>query len=241
MPGYGGSTGESSLTFEGITARLVEWLDHLALDTVDLVGLSFGGMHALHAALALPGRIRSLTLADTSPAFGLDGTDPARWQAERTAALTDGATPADLAGGVLDAIVATPLPADRRSELIEAFGRITAEGFRASVACLPSHDVRHRLAEIMAPTLVIVGELDRETPVAYSRLLHDGIPNSTLVILPEVGHLSPSEDPEAFNHQLSRHLDRVQATLSPGANPRQPESLSEPRSGGMPAPERHLA
>ena len=57
-----------------------------------------------------------------------------------------------------------------------------------------------------AQSLVIVGELDEETPVAYAAVLHDGLANSTMVVLPGIGHLSPSEDPALFNSHVARFL-----------------------------------
>lgn len=206
MPGYGASTGETPLTYERIADRLVELLDHLQIDRADMVGLSFGGMHGLHTALAHPKRVGRLVLADTSPAFGMNGTDPEEWKAARAGALDAGETPASIAAPVLDSIVAKPLAAQVRADLIEAFARIPVEGFRAAVNCLPHNDIRARLHEITAESLVIVGELDEETPVEYAAVLHDGLAHATMVVLPGIGHLSPSEDPDLFNTHVTRFL-----------------------------------
>ncbi len=208
MPGYGAAAPLDPLTYAGIADRLVGLLDHLDLDRVDLVGLSFGGMHALHTALAHPERIGRMVLCSTSPAFGMDGTDPEAWRASRLAALDAGATPADLAAPVLDAIAGRPLAPAIRSELIAAFARIPTEGFRAAVACLPTNDVRDRLADLVHPTRVVVGALDAETPVAYARVLTDGLVDAELTVLPGIGHLSPSEDPAAVNRLIADFLDR---------------------------------
>jgi 3-oxoadipate enol-lactonase len=206
MPGYGVSAGEESLTYERIADRVVELLDHLEVERADMVGLSFGGMHALHTALNHPSRVGRLVLADTSPAFGMNGTSPEEWKKARTGAMDAGETPATIAAPILDAIVATPLSPEVRSDLIAAFGRIPVDGFRAAVDCLPHNDVRDRLHLIEQQALVIVGELDEETPVEYAQVLHDGLPNSTMVVLPGVGHLSPSEDSAAFNQHAARFL-----------------------------------
>lgn len=212
MPGYGSSQPETPLTYASIAERLMRWLDQLDIERADLVGLSFGGMHALHTALGYPQRVRRMVLANTSPAFGIDGTDPQQWKSARLAPLEQGATPASMASSVLDAIAGRPLDPDIRAQLVSAFGRISTDGFRAAVECLPHNDVRFRLGELQHPCLVIGGELDQETPVAYARALAEGLPNSELVVLDGVGHLSPSEDPERFNDHVRRHLIRPQNT-----------------------------
>jgi len=208
MPGYGDAAAVESLTYETIADRLVGLLDHLQLQVVDLVGLSFGGMHALHTALRHPERVGRMVLANTSPAFGMDGTRPDDWRRARLAPIDQGSTPADMAPGVLDAIAGKPLEPAIRSELIEAFGRISAAGFRAAVECLPTNDIRNRLAEIGHRSLVIVGSDDLETPVAYARVLAEGLPASELHILDGAGHLTPSEVPDRFNRLVAEFLGR---------------------------------
>jgi len=206
MPGYGSSAPLDPLTYEGIADRLVGLLDTLSIDRADLVGLSFGGMHALHTALRHPTRVGRMVLADTSPAFGMDGTRPEDWIRSRLAPLDQGKTPGDAAEHIVDAITAVTLTGTVRQEVVGAFAEIGVEGFRAAVQCLPSNDVRSRLAEIQHPTRVIVGELDEETPVPYATALADGLPNSDLHVLDGIGHLSPSEDPTRFNQLVADFL-----------------------------------
>lgn len=208
MPGYGDSELADPLDFGVIADRLVELVDHLDVSRVDLVGLSFGGMHALHAALRHPTRVRRLVLSNTSPRFGLDGTTPEQWTASRLAVLDGDASMRDLAPTVLDALVGAPIPPARRAALIESFAAIPEAGFRAAVRCLPTHDVVERLGEIEQPALVIVGELDTETPPSYSRTIADGIRGSRLVVLDGVGHLAPSERPDMFNRLVQDFLDQ---------------------------------
>ena len=122
MPGYGDSEPlVGTMTFASVSDRLVDLLDELDVDHADLVGLSLGGMHALHTALEHPDRIRRLVLTNTSPRFGLNGTTADEWTASRLAVLDDGMTLRELAPTVLDGLVATPLPVERRNELIASF------------------------------------------------------------------------------------------------------------------------
>ena len=101
MPGYGASAPIQPLTFAGIADAVARLLDKAGVDRAHLVGESFGGMHALHAALRHPDRISRLVLANTSPAFGADGTDADAWRRARLAPLDAGHTPADIAEQVL--------------------------------------------------------------------------------------------------------------------------------------------
>ena len=206
MPGYGASAPLEHLTFPAVADSLAALLDTLGVGSAHLVGLSFGGMHALHTAIRHPQRVRSLVLAGTSPAFGLDGTSPESWKAARLAPLERGLTPAGMAGDVIDAICAAPLNPPTRARLVESFGRIPAAGFRAAVECLTTHDVRGRLAEVTCPALVIVGGEDAETPPSYAAALAAGLPDSTLETLEGAGHLTPSEAPERFNQLVGAFL-----------------------------------
>lgn len=56
------------------------------------------------------------------------------------------------------------------------------------------------------PLLVLCGENDIITPVAISRELAAMVPDSTLVIVPECGHLAPLEKPAAVTTALLEWL-----------------------------------
>ena len=206
MPGYGASAPVEPLTFDAIADAVARTLDAAGVARAHLVGESFGGMHALHTALRHPDRVGRLVLANTSPAFGLDGTDPSEWRAARLAPLDAGLAPADVAADVLRSVAGPGLSDEMLAMRVAAFACIPADGLRAAVECLPSHDLLGRLAEIAAPALVVAGELDAETPVAYSRILADGLRDAELVVLDGVGHLAVSEAPRAFNRLVRRFL-----------------------------------
>lgn len=219
MPGYGDAELIDPLTYELIADRLVLLLDRLELDHVDLVGLSFGGMHALHTAIRSPERVRRMVLADTSPKFGIDGTKADEWIASRLAPLDAGGSPGDSADQIVDAITAVTLTGQIRDETVGAFSEISSAGFRAAVNCLPTNDIVDKLAHINHPTCVVVGELDEETPVAYATALAEGLPNSELHIVGSVGHLTPAEAPDQFNDIVATFLTRPDLTRPDLARP----------------------
>jgi proline iminopeptidase len=67
-------------------------------------------------------------------------------------------------------------------------------------------DYRPKLGDIHKPTLVLVGEHDRTTTPRAGRVLHEGISNSELVVVPDAGHMS-------FVEQQAIYLDAVRRFL----------------------------
>lgn len=210
LPGYGAAPPLSGeMTFAALAdtvARLADAID--PEDRPHLIGLSFGGMIAQHAALAHRGRFRSLTLLGSSPAFGLDGTSAADWRATRLAPLDAGREPADFADAVLRSIAGPDIGDEALAGQRAAMERITGDALRRSIDCLVTHDVRHRLGEIDLPTLVVVGALDTETPPAYAAAIAASIGGAQLVEIPGAGHLLGAEAPAVVNELLRDHFSR---------------------------------
>jgi pimeloyl-ACP methyl ester carboxylesterase len=70
-----------------------------------------------------------------------------------------------------------------------------------------------RLKEVAVPTLIICGEND--TPfVAPSRVMHENIAGSELVIIAGAGHTPQIETPGEFNRILTGFLDRVHSSVA---------------------------
>ena len=63
-------------------------------------------------------------------------------------------------------------------------------------------DQRDLLPRIAVPTLLIWGELDARSPLRVARQFEQAIPNTELVVIPDCGHVSNLERPEAFNQAV---------------------------------------
>lgn len=85
---------------------------------------------------------------------------------------------------------------------------------RAAVGvALSSMDLRHAVASITVPTLVIDGADDRLTPPAHARRIAEALPYPAgLLELPETGHMSPLERPREVAEALQ---GLVRDTASP--------------------------
>jgi pimeloyl-ACP methyl ester carboxylesterase len=70
-------------------------------------------------------------------------------------------------------------------------------------------DYVNDLADINAPTLIIVGRDDPIRPVSDAEFMHERIPNSQLEIIDSAAHMTNLEQPEIFNHQLLTFLRNI--------------------------------
>jgi pimeloyl-ACP methyl ester carboxylesterase len=176
-----------------------------------LVGMSVGGMIAPRVALQRPELVRSLVLIDTSA----DAEDPER------AALYTGFQDAIAAEGITDDLLEAGLPIlfgeryrNTEQKAMEFHvDRVRAMKTEASVEGLRSFIARDsvldRLGEISVPVLVIHGEEDIAQPMAEAEKIVERVPGAELVRIPEAGHTTPLEAPDAVNEALSSFLARL--------------------------------
>jgi pimeloyl-ACP methyl ester carboxylesterase len=78
-------------------------------------------------------------------------------------------------------------------------------GFRA-MARASAEDLRDVLPHIRVPTLLVYGDKDVRAPLPVAEDLHAAISGSTLVVLPDAGHLCTIEAPEEFNGAVRNFL-----------------------------------
>jgi 3-oxoadipate enol-lactonase len=212
MPGYGESDPlpDHPLTFAAVADAAARCIEALGHERAHVVGISMGGMIAQYLAAHHPHRVRSLVLLSSSPAFGLDGTSPADWTTRRLAPLDQGLQPADYAERVVRLLGGAGITPEAVAQQCAAMARISADALRRSIAMIVTHDSRPLLGSIVAPTLVMVGSDDAETPPEYSHHLAQHIPHATLAVVPGVGHLLNAEAPDLVNELITEHLRTVE-------------------------------
>ncbi|MBD3872791.1 MAG: alpha/beta hydrolase, partial [Acidobacteria bacterium] len=69
------------------------------------------------------------------------------------------------------------------------------------------YSVVNRLPQIEVPSLVIVGDEDVSLPPSYSKEIASALPKSSMVVVPESGHLSSLEQPEAVTEAMMNFLN----------------------------------
>lgn len=102
-------------------------------------------------------------------------------------------------------------PAMARPELAPRLRRLVSENAHRALANpllqhSPEPPPAGRLAEIKAPTLLILGEKDVPYIHAAVAALEKGIVGARKVVVPGAGHIVNMEEPEAFDRALAEFL-----------------------------------
>jgi 3-oxoadipate enol-lactonase len=84
----------------------------------------------------------------------------------------------------------------------------TAVDWAAAWRSFKGLDVKGKLADFAAPTLVLVGELDASTTPEIMAAIHERIPGSLFEQLPGTPHMQTLEQPDLVATALDRFLPR---------------------------------
>jgi len=171
---------DGPITYEKMTDDLAALIEHLKLDSVDVIGWSDGGIEALLLGVRHPTKVRKIV----SMAANLNPSSDAFYpESEELIRMMIASTP--------DSVKNTP------------------EGKRAQKVAgmmVKEPNIAPKLLEqITAPTLVLAGDHDvvrTEHTVAIFRHLQ----KAQLAILPNSTHMVAFDDPELFNTTVVRFL-----------------------------------
>ncbi|HSV46468.1 MAG TPA: alpha/beta hydrolase [Ramlibacter sp.] len=165
-------------------------------------GSSYGGRVAQALALLYPRSIDRLVLASTWPLPRLyeELCPDARRLAELRGRLPG--TAEELATWFFpEAFLA------QRPELRLVFANLRAASTRsARRAATVATALENGVADIVAPTLVLAGELDRVVPPSVTLAMAGRIRGADAVLLPAIGHVAAMQAPEVLAHHIVRFL-----------------------------------
>lgn len=185
-------------TMAAIAARILA----LAPPRFALAGLSMGGYIALEIMRQAADRVTRLALLDT----GARADTPEAGEKRRAnIALAESGRFTD----VIDPQFPLYVHPSRANDAALKAGYLAMchdvgpqAYVRQQKAIMGRADSRPLLATIKCPTLVLVGAQDAATPPALSEEMAAGIRGARLVTIPDCGHLSTMERPDAVTQEL---------------------------------------
>lgn len=160
------------------------------------VGWSLGGQIALRAAIDAPEAVSDLVLVATPVRLLADetglGTDPAALRAMRQGLRRD-------AAGIVKAFWGEALAGDRSGydpdDVFATLAEIDAKILDAGLAALEKTDLRRRLPQVAAPTVVLQGDDDRIVGAHAAQQLNDGVPACAVLAVAGGSHALPLTHP----------------------------------------------
>lgn len=179
---------------EDLAREVLEVLDHVGVERAHWCGLSIGGAIALQVAVSAPRRVMRLVLANTAASF-----PPASAWDERIMAVQTTGLPKFLAAVPerwFTAGFREREPA-KVAEIAALFESTQPRGYLECCNALREVDLRARLGEVQAPTLIIAGAQDPATSVERAEELMTGITGADLLVL-DAAHLSNVEQAADF-------------------------------------------
>lgn len=183
LPGFGNT--DSPPDTWGVadyTQFVVQYLDAHDLDHVNILGHSFGGRISLILAADFPDRVQKMVLAD---AAGLR-TPPTLAQLIRM-------WPARMVRGALEQLGMTAVSERLRAWYNRQWGSEDlqkAGAMRETFLQVINQDLTEFAIRVQAPTVLIWGDQDTDTPLWQGRKLEQLIPDAALIVFQGAGHFS---------------------------------------------------
>lgn len=214
LPGVGASSGKVATTIPGMAEQVIDIVKAMRYTTINLLGLSMGGMIAQEVVRLAPSLVNRLILVGTGHRGGL-GIDKVtattfRYMARAAWHRVDpkryifyghddyGRAEADKVLSRLASRKKTYADKDmavpsflRQLKAIKAWGKA------------PEDDLQF----MTQPTLIVNGDKDMMVPTENSYTMHDRIANSQLIIYPHAGHGSIFQYAEQFAKDLEEFLE----------------------------------
>ncbi len=208
LPGFGDSPLPSHhRSMADMADDVAALLDRLGHPKAVVLGFSMGGYAALEFALRHADRMSGLVLVSTrAEPDSIENRAGRLDLAEKV--LKDGTRP--LKDAMLPRLLPKRTQLERRGLVRDValwFDRASPEAVAKTLLALADRrDLRSHLAEVKAPTLVVVGAEDETMGTAPSEHLAQSIPGATLVKLPGCGHLPMLEDGPGFRRAVTGFL-----------------------------------
>lgn len=209
LRGFGESEGAPS-SLDELADDVHVLVEHLDLPSFVLGGFSMGGYVLFRYLARHAAQVKAVLLLDTRAE-----ADPPDGRQRRFDAIAR--IEREGAAGYLDdflKLIVSPKTLETRPDLatevrgqMESRRQASLTGALRAMAERP--DSTPLLSSIRVPTLIVVGEDDKATPVDSARRMHEAIAGSELAVIPAAGHVSNLEQPERFNAALSQFLQRV--------------------------------
>jgi pimeloyl-ACP methyl ester carboxylesterase len=199
LPAHGKSTGSSRTDTLQYAEDVCAFLDALDIERAIIAGHSMGGAIAQQIGLHMPDRAAGLILVGTGSKLPVEPTLTQRIMNETEQAIE----------WLIDWSWSANAPDDIKALGRERLAKTPPAVLRDDYFACQAFDVRAHLERIAAPTLVLGAREDRMVKLKFSITLCERIPNATLVVIEDAGHMFPLEKEQEVADSVANWLSEA--------------------------------
>jgi pimeloyl-ACP methyl ester carboxylesterase len=214
LPGYGltGPFPDGNYAMDHYVEFMLHLLDKLDVEQCVLAGNSLGGAIAWRFTLAYPDRVNKLVLIDAAGYPSEAKSVPIAFKLAKLPVLNKIATfitPRFLARSSLENVYADDAKINKA--LVDRYFELTLrkgnrQAYLDRLGVTRDTIVYEQIKTIQQPTLILWGDQDNLIPVSNAYRFHEDLPNDTLMILENSGHVPMEENPEQSLETLKGFL-----------------------------------
>ena len=208
LRGHGRSgDGEEFITMELFSRDILQLMDYLQIERAHFVGHSMGGLISQEIAAHHPERMITMVLSDSAgyypPPLGTTGLETRLANIERL-------TMEEMADVIAAGACRSGAPSEVLQEVKNLFAANRKEPYRQATISTLQADYRAFHNNMQMPALLLVGEYDQTTPLAYAEFLQSALAASRLAVIPNAAHMTKLENPQEYNRLVGDFLRGIQ-------------------------------
>lgn len=192
LPGHGRSGGKGMDRVEDYCAAVSDFIETAGIPSPVPCGLSIGGAIVLQLILEHKNRFRAAILVNTGARLRVM---PLLFETIKNdyKAFLNSIPVFAASGKTAPEKIASLMAESAKCPSEVAYGDFTA---------CDRFNVTEKLSSITTPVLILTAEEDKLTPPKYGLYMKEHINGASITDIKDAGHLSPLEQPEAFNRAV---------------------------------------
>jgi 3-oxoadipate enol-lactonase len=207
---------EKALQFYSLekdTEDLIALMDHVGTEKAHLIGISMGGLITQNTCILHPDRVISATIANSfSYQHGRIIAAARSWELGMEKMPFEEAFEILLPWVIGEKTLESPLFQTIYEQMKQMYVKANSNYcFNAKIRAirtLAPESIQERVKEIHVPVLLIGGSDDILTPPKYQEYTKSQISHAEMAILPDAGHASILDNPDAFNTAVISFLQK---------------------------------
>ena len=197
LPGHGESGVAQISDVKEYSRIVVQFLETKRLKSVYLTGHSMGGAIALASVMSHAELLRGVILIGSGAKLRVKDSILEGVKSDFVKTVDE------IIGYAFSPAAASSLIRESTRSLL----RCDADTMHNDFLACDRFDVLSELESISTPALIVCGEEDLLTPPKYSQFMAEKIPNTTLFIVPQSGHMVMLEQPGIVGDIISRFIN----------------------------------